>query len=399
MRISAPVPPLLGAVVLAVALGAGFLTPSIARADATSTLGATRVADAGSCATGAPTVDDVVDSAASTIRTAVPANQLAAYDRQVQNFRRTIAAVRVHRDELPADPTRRPGRLGQVDDPIVTYIVDGLDAVRTGRLDHTMSVSRLTVNDVIEVFILANRIVKIPAEVLAGLVPTAGFFLSMIVGAAFSGVHWLARKVQDRIRTTCFAHGVYAPFDLSGEGFPDQHIAVPQPIADLARQLVLAGKSCTPVSELTTSTVVERTRGFLAHSTLPIDETTLNTTADGIQEFLHDNRIAESALMRKTDQLGPIIDYLDYSPVTFLTNLGFDMYEGKVLNTVALSDVTVENAFDLTTLALDVTSLLLTTADTVAGWAGVTSVITTPLGMAKSLAFDPSTTARRSCVG
>ncbi|MBY8863989.1 hypothetical protein K7711_46530 [Nocardia sp. CA2R105] len=73
----------------------------------------------------------------------IPANRLADYDRQVNDFRRTIATVRVHRDELPTDPTHGTGllgHLGHLDDPIVTYLVDGLDAVRTGHLDHTMSV-------------------------------------------------------------------------------------------------------------------------------------------------------------------------------------------------------------------------------------------------------------------
>ncbi|MGY2063213.1 hypothetical protein ACW9HQ_50685, partial [Nocardia gipuzkoensis] len=89
--------------------------------------------------------------------------------------------------------------------------------------------------------------------------------------------------------------------------------------------------------------------------------------------------------------LGPIVDYLDYGPITFLANLGFDIYEGKALDTVALSDITVENAYDLTTLALDVTSLLLTAANLVAGWTGVSSTVLTPLGMAETLAFAPAT--------
>lgn len=390
MRIPGPLTPLLCALTLSATLGAGLLTPAVAHADDLGTLGVVPVADGtGTCAHGAPTVDGVVTEAASAVRTVIPADRLVSYDRQVLDFRRTIAGVRVHRDGLPTDPTQRPGRLGQLDDPIVTYLVNGLDAIRTGRLDHTMSVSRLTVNDVIEVFILANRIVKIPAAILAGLAPTAGFFLGFIVSAAFSGVQWLARRVQDRIRATCLAPDSYQRLNLDGANFPDEHIAVPGPIADLARQLVLAGPKCTPVSELTTSTVVERARDFLAHSDLPIDHAAMNSTAAGMQEFLHDNRIAKAALLRKTDQLGPIVDYLDYGPVTFLANLGFDIYEGKALDTVALSDMTVENAFDLTTIVLDITSLLLGGASLVAGWTGVASTVLTPLGIAKTLAFAP----------
>ncbi|WP_067663747.1 hypothetical protein [Nocardia miyunensis] len=130
MRITSPLTPLFGALVVSAALAAGLLTPSPAHAGASGALAAVPVADAsGACGHGSPTFDDVV-----------------------------------------------------------TYLVNGLDAVRTRRLDHTMSVSRLTVNDVIEVFILTTRIVKIPAQVIAGLVPTAGFFLSFIVGGVFSGV-------------------------------------------------------------------------------------------------------------------------------------------------------------------------------------------------------------------
>ncbi len=45
---------------------------------------------------------------------------------------------------------------------------------------------------------------------------------------------------------------------------------------------------------------------------------------------------------------------------------------------------------DLTTLALDTTSLLLSGANLVTGWTGVASAVLTPLGMAQTLAFDPA---------
>ncbi|RDI48443.1 hypothetical protein [Nocardia mexicana] len=392
MRISRPLAPLLGAGLLSVALAAGMLSPSTAHAEDTETLADTTVSDAsGWCGQGAPTVDTVVNAAATTLRTAVPADRVAAFDEQVQDFRHTIAAARVHRDGLPIDPTERGDRLEKVDDPIVTYLVNGLDAVRTGRLDQTMSVSQLTVNDVIEVFILATRVVKIPAQLAASLVPTAGFFLKFIVGGVFSGAKWLARKVQDQMRSSCATPGVYPRLELSGNDFPTEHVEVPGPISDLAKQLTLADGSCTPIADLTTGTLVERTRDFLSHSDLPIDKAALATTAVGVQDFLHNNRVAKAALMRKTDELGPAVDYLDYGPITFLANLGFDIYEGRALDTVALSDVTVEHAYDLTTLALDVTSLLLSGAHTVAGWTGVASAVLTPLGMAQTLAFAPAT--------
>ncbi|RDI61692.1 hypothetical protein [Nocardia pseudobrasiliensis] len=392
MRISRSLRPLLGAFVLTTALGAGLLTPSPARADQPASLAAAPVADAaGLCGAQAPTFDDIVTSAATALRGVVPAAQVADFDRRVEDFRHDIATLRVHRDGLPVDPATLGGRPEQLDDPIVTYLVNGLDAVRTGRLDQTVSVSRLTVNDVIEVFILATRIVKIPAQLAASLVPTAGFFLKFIVGGVFSGVKWLARKVQDQLRATCPGPNAYGALDLDPSDFPSEHVAVPAPIADLARQLVLADGHCTPIADLTTGALVERTRDFLAHTDLPIDRNALNATATGVQDFLHGNRIAKLALLRKTDELGPIVDYIDYGPITFLANLGFDIYEGKALDTVALSDITVENAYDLTTLVLDVTSLLLTAANLVAGWTGVSSTVLTPLGMAETLAFAPAT--------
>ncbi|WP_019925077.1 hypothetical protein [Nocardia sp. BMG111209] len=392
MRITRLPAPLLGAIVLSAALTAGLLTPSAARADEADTLAAATVTDASAvCGHAAPTFDDVVTSAATAFRSVVPAQQLSAFDAEVGRFRHDLAAVRVHHDQLPIDPTHGDGRLAELDDPIVTYLVDGLDAVRTGRLDRTMSVSNLTVDEVVEVFILATRIVKIPAQLAVSLVPTAGFFLKFIVGGVFSGVKWLARRVQDQIRDTCATPGAYPKLDLNDADFPAEHIEVPGPIADLAQRVVRTDGSCTPISDLTTATVVERTRDYLAHTDLPLDRAGLAATAANVQEFLRDNRIAKVALLHKTDELGQIVDYLDYGPVTFLASLGFDIAQGRALETTALSEMTVENAYDLTTLTLDVASLLLTGADLVAGWAGVTATVLTPLGMAETLAFAPAT--------
>lgn len=55
--------------------------------------------------------------------------------------------------------------------------------------------------------------------------------------------------------------------------------------------------------------------------------------------------------------LGPLVEALDMGPVTFLANLGADLAEGQALQTVPLAQVKVENAFDLATLSLDITSL------------------------------------------
>ncbi|MET8876747.1 hypothetical protein [Nocardia sp. NPDC004604] len=372
-------------------LGGAIVVPAPAQAAEFDSLATTAVDDAGAvCVTGAPTFDDIVTAAATALRTTVPAAQITAFDRQVADFRNTIAAVRVHRDGLPVAPSTVNERTEFLDDPIVTYLVNGLDAVRTGRLDTTMSVSRLTVNDVIEVFILATRIVKIPAQFAASLVPTVGFFLKPIVGAVFSGVKSLARTVQDFLAANCAAPNAYPKLVLD-ESLYTEHVELPTPLVDLANTLVRANGTCTPVAELTTRTLVERTRAFLEQADLPLDRAGLNAGAESLQGFLRDNRVAELALMRRTEELGPLVDALDYGPVTFLTNLGFDLYEGKALDTVALADMKVENAFDLATLTLDVTSLLLTVANLAAGWTGVSDTILTPLSMAQTLAFAPTT--------
>ncbi|MEU6559956.1 hypothetical protein [Nocardia nova] len=393
MRLSRAYSPALAALVLSGALGAGLLSPASVRADPPDVLAAVTVADgAGICGKQTPTFDDVTVSAAAALRPSVPADRLGAYDDQVARFRHDLATLRVHRDMLPVDPNSLGGYAAELDNPIVTYLVNGLDAVRTGRIDRTVPVSQLTVADVIEVFILANRIVKIPAQLAVSLVPTAGFFLKFLVGGVFSGVQWLARRVQDQVRDRCPADAPGNRLDLNDDAdFPAEHIDVPAPITDLARQVRAADGACTPIADLTTATVVARTREFLAHSDLPIDRAQLDTAATGVQDFLRDNRIAKAALLRKTEQLGPLVDYMDYGPVTFLTNLGFDIYEGKALDTVALADVNVQNALDLTTLALDVTSLLLTAANGIGSLAGVSSAVLTPLGIAETLAFAPAT--------
>ncbi|MEV0296587.1 hypothetical protein [Nocardia sp. NPDC050710] len=372
-------------------LGTAVLVHTTARASEADSLAATPIADgAGLCVTGAPTFDDVVTAAATAIRTLVPAHQIDAYDQQVTGFRETLATVRVHRDGLPMDPAAIGDRLDFLDDPIVTYLVNGLDAVRTGRIHQTMSVSRLTVNDAIEVFILATRIVKIPAQLAASLVPTAGFFLRPIVGAVFTGIKSLTRNVQDFIAAQCAAPNAYPKLALD-EPEVTERVELPAPLVDLAHSLVRADGACTPVAELDTATLVERTRDFLNHAELPLDRVAMNGAADSIQSFLRENRVAELALLRRTEELGPIVHALDYGPLTFLTNLGFGIYVGKALNTVPLSQVRVEHVFDLATLSLDMTSLLLTAGTTVLGFTGVGTAVTTPLSIAQTLVFAPST--------
>lgn len=389
MRIPRLLAPLTAAVALCAVLGTGVLVPATANATS-QTLAATPVADAaGPCLPGAPTFDDVVTAAATAVRTAVPAAQLADYDRQVHEFRLAVASLRVHRDGLPKLPEQVGERLEFLDDPIVTYLVNGLDAVRTGRVHETVSISELTVNDVVEVFILATRIVKIPAQLAASLVPTVGLFLKPIVGAMFNGVKAVARQIQNAVANTCTAPGMYPALEL--EQPPIGHVVLPQPLIDLANSVVLADGTCTPVADLTTRELVERTRTFLDTAGLPLDRPAMHAAADSLQAFLRDNRVAELMLMRRTEELGPLVHAIDYGPLTFLTNLGFSIYEGRALNTVPLADIEVEHAFDLATLSLDVTSLLLTAGNTALGFTGVGSAVTTPLSIIQTLAFAPTT--------
>ncbi|MFJ9364182.1 hypothetical protein ACIRRA_07190 [Nocardia sp. NPDC101769] len=368
------------------------LVPGVApaHADEGDTLAAAEITDAGDvCGKSAATFDDVITAAATAVRTVVPAGQQTAYDQAVNDFRQNIATIHVHRDGLPLSPDEVNDRTQFLDDPIVTYIVNNLDAIRTGRLNRAIAISQLKVKDVVEVFILATRIVKIPAEFAASLVPTVGFVLSPIVGELFNGVKSLARAVQSQLSLGCNANGVYQKLQLD---LPDEHVDVPQPLIDLANQLVKTDGNCTPLAELTTSNLVERTRSFLTTAAgLPVDPATVNANAAALQGFLHDNRVADIMMLRRTEQLGPIVDALDYGPLTFLANLGFDIYEGRALNTVPLADVKVENVFALITFALDTTSLLLTVGNTAAGWTGVADTILTPLSIAQAIAFAPTT--------
>ncbi|MGV9836231.1 hypothetical protein ACWDUL_18870 [Nocardia niigatensis] len=387
--------PLVGALTVTALLGTAALIPAAApaRADEGDTsLAAAEIADAGDVCgkPGAATFDDVITAAATAIRTVVPAEQQTAYDRSVDDFRQNIAAVHVHRRGfLPLSPDEVNDRTQFLDDPIVTYIVNSLDAVKTGQVHKTIALSELKVRDVVEVFILATRIVKIPAQFAASLVPTVGFVLKPIVGALFNGVKSLARAVQSQLSVGCNANGTYQKLQLD---LPDEHVDVPQPLIDLASQLAKADGSCTPLAELRTSDLVERTRDFLATTAgLPVDPATVNANADALQGFLRSNRVADVMMLRRTEQLGPLVDSMDYGPLTFLANLGFDIYEGRALNTVALGDVKVENVFSLITLALDTTSLLLTVGNTVAGFTGVASTVLTPLSMAETIAFAPTT--------
>ncbi|WP_245717475.1 hypothetical protein [Nocardia jejuensis] len=381
----------MSALSLAAVLSTVALIPAAAPARAESeTLAAVQVADsAGVCGTGTASFDDIVTGAATAVRTVVPPVQQAAFDQQVNDFRQTIAQVRVHRQGLPVDPAGPGGRLQFLDDPIVTYLVNTLDSIRTGQIDKTLSLSRVTVADVIEVFILGTRIVKIPAQFAASLVPTVGFVLKPIVGALFNGVKSLARTVQASLARNCNGPNAYEKLQLE---FPDEHVEIPQPLLDLANQLARADGACTPIAELKTSDLVERTRDFLTRTAgLPVDPAAVDGNAAALQGFLRDNRVAEIVTLRRIEELGPLVNAMDYGPLTFLANLGFDIYEGKALNTVPLGDVKVENAFDLITLTLDTASLLMTVGTTVAGFSGVGQSVTIPLGIAQTLAFAPTT--------
>ncbi|MBH0778994.1 hypothetical protein [Nocardia bovistercoris] len=390
MRIPRALVPLIGAFVLSGTLGVTAVTPVTARAADRDTVAGAPIADAGElCVGAAPTFDDIIGITATALRALVPAEQVAGYDREVEQVRLALSNLRVHRDGLPVHPGAVNERTEFLDDPIVTYLVNGLDAVRTGRIDQTVPASRLTVNDVVEVFILATRLVKIPAQLAAAMVPTVGFVLKPLVGAVFTGVKSLARLVQDNLASRCAAPNAYRPLDL--DEVVVAPVAVPDQVRDLANSLVRADGSCTPVADLTTHELVERTRDYLDRSDLPLDRAALRASADSVRAFLAENRVARMALPRRTEELGPLVDALDYGPVTFLTNLGFGIYEGRALETVPLSEVEVENALDLTTLGLDVTSLLITAGTTVAGSTGIAATVTTPISIAQTLLFAPTT--------
>ncbi|MGX1808731.1 hypothetical protein ACWIGI_23675 [Nocardia sp. NPDC055321] len=385
--------PLLGAFTIATLVGTATLTPLAAPAQAeqaTETLADVAISDV-NCATGATTFDDVITAAATALRTVVPVEQQSAYDQQVQDFRQTVAATRVHRNVLPVDPGTLGAKVEDIDDPIVTYLVNGLDAVRTGRMDTTVSVSELTLEHVVEVFLLANRIVKIPTQMLTTMIPRVGSMLVGMVGSMFKGVHRLGRSIQDRIGDTCNPPNVYAPLDLSfAEEETRSEFPVPAELAHMANQLVLADESCTPAGELNTAAVLERTRAFLAASDqLPFDLPTLHAATDALHAFLRDHHVAKPLILRPTAELGAIPAILDYGPLTLLTNLGFDIYEGKAHHTVPLSEVTVENSLDLAYVTADTASLLLSLGSMVAGMGGVGSEILTPVTIARVLAFAP----------
>lgn len=389
MPLSRLVAPCVGSLAALTLASGVLLAPGTAHATAEDTLAATPISDAAQlCTTGAPTFDDVVTAAASVLRGMVGPAQLAAYDLRVADFRAGLAAVRVHRDGLPVQPDKVGTRPAEIDDPIVTYLVNGLDAVRTGRIDQTMSVSRLTVSDAIEVFILATGIVKIPARLAAGMVPTVGFFLKPIVGAAFSGTKALARAVQGSLDAGCVAPNVYPPLELGAA--TTELVQVPQPIVDLAAMVMTADGTCTPIADLTLATVVERSRAFLDSGAVQIDTAAMHRAADDLQVFLASNRVAAVMLMRRSDELGPLVETLDMGPVTFLGDLGADLAEGTALDTVPLAQVQVENAFDLATLTLDITSLLFSAGTSIAGYAGVADAVLTPLSIVQKLAFAPT---------
>ncbi|MGV9413709.1 hypothetical protein ACWDOP_27745 [Nocardia sp. NPDC003693] len=148
---------------------------------------------------------------------------------------------------------------------------------------------------------------------------------------------------------------------------------------------MLADESCTPAGELNTAAVLERTRAFLAASDqLPFDLPTLHAATDALHAFLRDHDVAEPLILRPTAELGAIPAILDYGPLTLLTNLGFDIYEGKAHHTVPLSEVTVENSLDLAYVTADTASLLLSLGSMVAGMGGVGSEILTPVTIARA---------------
>ncbi|MEU3011989.1 hypothetical protein [Nocardia asteroides] len=374
----------------ALTMAAGvLLTPATAHAEVAPVLAAVPIGDAGPlCTPGAPTFDDVVTAAASVLRGVVGPDRLADYDRQVAEVRTALATARVHRDGLPTRPERVGTRPAELDDPIVTYLVNGLDAVRTGRIDQTMSVSQLTVEDAIEVFILATGIVKIPAKLAAGMVPTVGIFLKPLVGAAFTGTKALARAVQASLSAGCVAPNVYPPLELGATA--TEPVDVPRPVEDLAALVMAADGSCTPIADLTLAAVVERSRAYLNSGVVPVDSVAMNQAADDLQVFLAGNRVATVMLMRRSDELGPLVEALDLGPLTFLANLGADLAAGTALDTVPLAEVRVENAFDLATLTLDITSLLFSAGTSIAGYAGVADAVLTPLSIVQKLVFAPT---------
>lgn len=371
-------------------LAAGVLiTPATAHAEAAPTVAAIPIGDAAPlCTPGAPTFDDVVTAAASVLRGVVGPDRLADYDRQVAEVRTALATARVHRDGLPMRPDRVGTRPAELDDPIVTYLVNGLDAVRTGRIDQTMSVSQLTVEDAIEVFILATGIVKIPAKLAAGMVPTVGIFLKPVVGAAFTATKALARALQASLAAGCVEPNAYPPLELDAAA--TEPVDVPRPVEDLAALVMTADGSCTPIADLTLAAVVERSRAYLNSGAVQVDSMAMNQAADDLQLFLAGNRVAKVMLMRRSDELGPLVEALDLGPLTFLANLGADLADGTALDTVPLAQVRVENAFDLATLTLDITSLLFSAGTSIAGYDGVADAVLTPLSIVQKLAFAPT---------
>ncbi|MFE7717645.1 hypothetical protein ACFU44_01230 [Nocardia rhizosphaerihabitans] len=66
----------------------------------------------------------MVTAAASVLRGMVGPAQLAAYDRQVADFRAGLAAVRVHRDGLPVQPEKVGTRPAEITDRAWRYPVD-----------------------------------------------------------------------------------------------------------------------------------------------------------------------------------------------------------------------------------------------------------------------------------
>ncbi|MBH0777845.1 hypothetical protein [Nocardia bovistercoris] len=336
---------------------------------------------AGLCVGAAPTFDDVATAAATAIRAIVPADRVTDYDGQVDRFRVSMSTMRVHRDALPVDPGTVNENTASLDDPIVTYLVNGLDAVHTGRIDQTMSISRLTVNDVIEVLVLATGVVKIPAQLAASMVPMVGFVLKPVVSELFTGVKALARTVQGNLVDRCASPNAYRPLEV--DQVTVEPVEVPAAIRQLASNVVRGYGSCTPVANLTTGNLLQRTTDFLDRPELPINRVALRASADSMQSFLRENRV----MARRTQDSGGPADLIGYGPLAFASSLGFGIHQTAGAGTVPLAEMPVADAMELATFTLDAANMLLSAGAGVAEFVGVDA----PLSIAQTLMFAPVT--------
>lgn len=358
------------AVVSTTAVQATVVSAAAAPVQASDTLAAVKVKGSpANCPHAADTsFDDIVGLAATAFRASVPQAQLAGYDSRVHDFREVLGKARVHPGFLPVSAQRYGGKVEDLDDALVTYVVHFLDNVRSGQIDGSIPLSSLTVADAIEIFILSTRIVKIPAELLADI--SVGYVLEVIVGAVFSGVIKLTEWVEKELGTVC-AEGPNRYHDT----LPDvpttvtEHVTLPSDVVALANAVKPADKQCPAIYDMKLGDVVERTRKYIHKLYGPdadpaqeiaggFDLGSVDGTADAVEEFLRDNRIAKVALPRPPEELGPLVDYIDQNTLTYVVGLASNIYEGKTWQTVPLSDVTVGNAFGLAMAVLDTADLL-----------------------------------------